>query len=162
MSSVQITPSHLARKAAIYIRQSSLMQVTRHAESTQLQYSLVERAIKLGWPRERVEVIDEDLGNSGVDASARGGFQYLLAEISLARAGLVLSFDASRLARPKTDMRRTISNTVVTTFGRDLATANTEFERVESGRRGRQSQTWARIPEGWRVVSAHVSFMPTT
>ncbi len=69
---------------------------------------------------------------------------------------------ASRLARPKTDMRRTISNTVITTFGRDLATANTEFERVESGRRGRQSQTWARIPEGWRVVSAHVSLMPTT
>jgi len=69
---------------------------------------------------------------------------------------------ASRLTRPKTDMRRTISNTVITTFGRDLATANTEFERVESGRRGRQSQTWARIPEGWRVVSAHVSFMPTT
>jgi len=68
----------------------------------------------------------------------------------------------SRLARPKTDMRRTISNTVITTFGRDLATANTEFDRVESGRRGRQSQTWARMPGGWRVVSAHVSFMPTT
>ena len=67
---------------------------------------------------------------------------------------------ASRLARPQTDMKRTISNTVITTFGRDLATANTEFERVESGRRGRQSQTWARMPEGWRVVSAHVSFMP--
>jgi hypothetical protein len=67
---------------------------------------------------------------------------------------------ASRLARPRTDMKRTISNTVITTFGRDLATANTEFERVESGRRGRQSQTWARMPEGWRVVSAHVSFMP--
>ena len=69
---------------------------------------------------------------------------------------------ASRLARPKTDLKRTISNTVITTFGRDLATANTEFERVESGRRGRQSQTWARMPGGWRVVSAHVSFMPTT
>ena len=68
---------------------------------------------------------------------------------------------ASRLARPKIDMRRTISNTIITTFGRDLATANTEFQRVESGRRGRQSQTWARMPEGWRVVSAHVSFMPT-
>ena len=67
---------------------------------------------------------------------------------------------ASRLARPKIDMRRTISNTIITTFGRDLATANTEFQRVESGRRGRQSQTWARMPEGWRVVSAHVSFMP--
>src|SRR5205807_3237359 len=57
----------------------------------------------LGWPRERVELIDEDLGKSGVDASARGGFQYLLAEISLARAGLVLSFDASRLARNNRD-----------------------------------------------------------
>ena len=68
---------------------------------------------------------------------------------------------ASRLARSKADMTRTISNTVITTFGRDLATANTEFQRVESGRRGRQSQTWARMPEGWRVVSAHVSFMPT-
>ena len=67
---------------------------------------------------------------------------------------------ASRLARPKADMTRTIANTVITTFGRDLATANTEFQRVESGRRGRQSQTWARMPEGWRVVSAHVSFLP--
>ena len=69
---------------------------------------------------------------------------------------------ASRLARPRADLKRMISNTVITTFGRDLATANTEFERVESGRRGRQSQTWARMPGGWRVVSAHVSFMPTT
>jgi hypothetical protein len=69
---------------------------------------------------------------------------------------------ASRLARPKTDMKRRISHTVITTFGRDLATADTEFQREESGRRGRQSQTWARMPEGWRVVSAHVSFMPTT
>jgi len=69
---------------------------------------------------------------------------------------------ASRLARPKADMTRTIANTVITTFGRDLATANTEFQRVESGRRGRQSQTWARMPEGWRVVSAHVSFLPTS
>jgi len=69
---------------------------------------------------------------------------------------------ASRLARPKTDMTRTITNTVITTFGRNLATANTEFQRVGSGKRGRQSQTWARMPEGWRVVSAHVSFMPTS
>jgi DNA invertase Pin-like site-specific DNA recombinase len=81
----------------------SLMQVTRHAESTELQYSLVERAIKLGWPRSRVEVIDEDLGKSGADAFGRGGFQYLLAEMSLARAGLVLSYGASRLARNHRD-----------------------------------------------------------
>jgi hypothetical protein len=68
---------------------------------------------------------------------------------------------ASRLARPKTDLKRVLTNTVITTFGRDMATANTEFQRVESGRRGRQSQTWARVPEGWRVVSAHVSLVPT-
>ncbi len=97
------TTDQRAKMAYVYIRQSSLMQVTRHAESTELQYSLVERAVKLGWPRERVEVIDEDLGKSGADAFARGGFQYLLAEISLARAGLVLSFDASRLARNNRD-----------------------------------------------------------
>ena len=68
---------------------------------------------------------------------------------------------ASRLARPKDDLRRALTKTVITTFGRDLATANTEFQRIESGRRGRQTQTWVRMPEGWRVVSAHVSFMPT-
>jgi len=69
---------------------------------------------------------------------------------------------ASRLARPTSDLRRQLKDTVITTFGRDLATANTEFQRVESARQGRQSQTWARTPEGWRVVSAHVSFMPTS
>src|SRR5438270_601704 len=89
--------------AYVYIRQSTLMQVTRHAESTDLQYSLVERAVALGWPRERVELIDEDLGKSGAQAEARGGFQRLLAEISLASVRLVLSFDASRLARNNHD-----------------------------------------------------------
>jgi hypothetical protein len=69
---------------------------------------------------------------------------------------------ASRLARPTSDLRRELRNTVITTFGRDMGTANTEFRRIESGRQGRQSQTWARTPEGWRVVSAHVSFMPTS
>src|SRR5260221_5674121 len=92
------TTQHRAKMAYVYIRQSSLMQVTRHAESTDLQYSLVERAIALGWPSARVEMIDEDLGKSGAQAEARVGFQRLLAEMSLASAGLVLSFDASRLA----------------------------------------------------------------
>src|SRR2546421_8812982 len=97
------TTAQRAKIAYVSIRQSSLMQVTRHAESTDLQYSLVERAIALGWPRERVELIDEDLGKSGAQAEARGGFQRLLAEMSLARVGLVLSFDASRLARNNHD-----------------------------------------------------------
>src|SRR2546421_2302627 len=97
------TTAQRAKIAYVSIRQSSLMQVTRHAESTDLQYSLVERAIALGWPSERVEIIDEDLGKSGAQAEARGGFQRLLAEISLASVGLVLSFDASRLARNNHD-----------------------------------------------------------
>jgi DNA invertase Pin-like site-specific DNA recombinase len=97
------TTQHRAKMAYVSIRQSSLMQVTRHAESTDLQYALVKRAVSLGWPRERVELIDEDLGKSGAQAEARGGFQRLLAEISLARVGLVLSFDASRLARNNRD-----------------------------------------------------------
>src|SRR4029453_12838120 len=69
---------------------------------------------------------------------------------------------ASRLARPKADLQSVLSNTGITVFGRALPPANTEYRRVESGRHGRQSQTWVRMPEGWRVVSAHVSFMPTT
>jgi len=97
------TTDQRAKMAYVYIRQSSLMQVTRHGESTELQYSLVQRAVALGWPRERVELIDEDLGKSGAHAEIRGGFQRLLAEISLARVGLVLSFDASRLARNNRD-----------------------------------------------------------
>lgn len=97
------TTDQRAKMAYVYIRQSSLMQVTRHGESTEIQYSLVQRAVALGWPRERVELIDEDLGKSGAHAEIRGGFQRLLAEISLARVGLVLSFDASRLARNNRD-----------------------------------------------------------
>lgn len=65
---------------------------------------------------------------------------------------------AFRKARPSQGLERTLRRTVITTFGRDAATANTEFER--GGRIGRQSQTWVRLPEGWRVVAAHVSFLP--
>jgi DNA invertase Pin-like site-specific DNA recombinase len=101
--SVTPTTQHRAKMAYVYIRQSSLMQVTHHSESTDLQYALVERAVQLGWPRERVEIIDEDLGKSGAQAEPRMGFQRLLAEISLARVGLVMSFDASRLARNNRD-----------------------------------------------------------
>jgi hypothetical protein len=65
----------------------------------------------------------------------------------------------SRRARASIDLRRRLMRTVVTTFGRDFATANTEFKREESGREGRQSQTWVRTSEGWKIVSAHVSWL---
>lgn len=66
---------------------------------------------------------------------------------------------AFRSGRPATGLARSLSRTVITTYGTDLATANTEFHRDGSDRVGRQSQTWVRMPEGWRVVSAHVSLM---
>jgi Protein of unknown function (DUF3225) len=64
----------------------------------------------------------------------------------------------SRRARGNIDLRRELKRTVITTFGRDFATANTEFQRLDSGREGRQSQTWMRTGAGWKVVSAHVSW----
>ncbi len=66
---------------------------------------------------------------------------------------------AFRAARPSTGLARALTRTVITTYGRDFATANTEFRRSGSERIGRQSQTWVRMPEGWRVVAAHVSLM---
>lgn len=65
-----------------------------------------------------------------------------------------------RSGRPATDLQRELNNTVITTYGRDFATVNTEFQRKSSGKTGRQSQTWIKTPEGWRVVSAHVSLLP--
>jgi hypothetical protein len=66
---------------------------------------------------------------------------------------------AFRLARPAAGLARTLQHTVITTFGHDFATAMTEFQREGSARSGRQSQTWVRMPEGWRVVAAHVSLL---
>lgn len=99
----KVTTAHQAKLAYVYIRQSSLGQVRQHQESTDLQYRLAERAVALGWPRERVEVIDDDLGKSGVSAEDRQGFQRLLAEIGLGKVGLIVSLDASRLARNNRD-----------------------------------------------------------
>ena len=66
---------------------------------------------------------------------------------------------AFRAARPSVGLARTLSNTVITTYGRDFATAMTEFQREGSAKTGRQSQTWVRFPAGWRVVAAHVSLL---
>lgn len=99
----RLTAAHRAKLAYIYVRQSSVAQVRQHQESTELQYRLVDRAVGLGWPRERVHVIDEDLGKSGTASAERHGFQRLIAEIGLGNAGLVLSLDASRLARNNRD-----------------------------------------------------------
>lgn len=69
------------------------------------------------------------------------------------------AIQAFRTARVGGSPQRALANTVITTFGRDFATANTEFQRLGAPRPGRQSQTWARLAEGWRVVAAHISFL---
>jgi DNA invertase Pin-like site-specific DNA recombinase len=103
LSDERITTAHRAKLAYVYVRQSSPGQVRYHQESTELQYRLVERAALFGWPRERVHVIDDDLGKSGTSSRDRHGFQTLIAEVGLGKAGLVMSLDASRLARNNRD-----------------------------------------------------------
>jgi DNA invertase Pin-like site-specific DNA recombinase len=99
----KIQPQHRQRLAAVHVRQSTLQQVERQQESTRLQYALVERAIALGWSREQVLVIDEDLGRSGASAEDRPGFQRLVAEVGLDHIGIVLGIEISRLARSSRD-----------------------------------------------------------
>ena len=96
MTSDKITPEHLARDAVVYIRQSSPHQVTNNVESKRRQYQLVERGRQLGWSD--VKVIDDDLGRSA-DGIIRPGFERLLARICEGSVGMVLSIEASRLAR---------------------------------------------------------------
>jgi DNA invertase Pin-like site-specific DNA recombinase len=104
----KITPSHLARQAIVYLRQSSAAQVEHNRESTDRQYALADKACELGWPAERVVVIDEDLGLSGSGVAARSGFARLIAEVALARVGLVLGLEVSRLARNNAEWYRLI------------------------------------------------------
>jgi len=99
----KVKASHLKRSAYLYVRQSTLRQVLENTESTQRQYALRQQAVALGWPLDRVIVIDTDLGQSGASAADREGFQRLVTEVSLARAGIVLGLEVSRLARNSMD-----------------------------------------------------------
>jgi DNA invertase Pin-like site-specific DNA recombinase len=109
MSDIQkITSSHLAREAVVYLRQSSSAQVEHNRESTDRQYALARKANELGWPTDRVVVIDEDLGLTGSGAVARSGFARLTAEVALGHVGLVLGLEVSRLARNNADWYRLI------------------------------------------------------
>jgi DNA invertase Pin-like site-specific DNA recombinase len=104
--SQKITPRHLRRQAYLYVRQSTLRQVVENTESTQRQYALRQRAVALGWPIEQVVVIDRDLGQSGASAADREGFQQLVRDVGLGRAGLVMGLEVSRLARNSMDWHR--------------------------------------------------------
>src|SRR5579871_6166878 len=109
MREAKITADHLKRDAYLYIRQSSPRQVTEHNESTQRQYALRSRAIAAGWPIERIRVIDCDLGKSAsIAPAARDGFQQLVSDVALGKAGIVMGLEASRLARKSSEWHRLI------------------------------------------------------
>jgi DNA invertase Pin-like site-specific DNA recombinase len=103
---MKVTPDHLRRNAYLYVRQSTLKQVIHNTESTHRQYDLRGRAIGLGWTTEQIVVIDTDQGQSGASAADRDGFQRLVAEVSMGRAGIVLGLEVSRLARNNADWHR--------------------------------------------------------
>jgi DNA invertase Pin-like site-specific DNA recombinase len=108
MTTAKIHSTHCERIAFVYVRQSTWLQVLENRESTERQYNLRERAIELGWPASRVEVIDEDQGRSGSTTIYRTGFQRLAAEVGLGKVGIVLMLEASRLARNNSDWYRLI------------------------------------------------------
>ena len=102
----KITAEHLGRCAIVYVRQSSAAQVEHNRESTVRQYDLAERAVKFGWRRDQVKVIDEDLGISGSGLAERTGFARMTAEVALGQVGIVLGLEVSRLARNNADWYR--------------------------------------------------------
>jgi DNA invertase Pin-like site-specific DNA recombinase len=110
----KVKASHLKRNAYLYVRQSTLRQVLENTESTQRQYALRQNAAALGWPLERIIVIDTDLGQSGASAADREGFQRLVTEVSLGRAGIVLGLEVSRLARNSMDWHRLLEISALT------------------------------------------------
>ena len=159
----KIQGRHHDRLAIVYVRQSTLRQVEQNQESTRLQYGLVERALQLGWARERVEVIDDDLGRSGSTATHRPGFQRLVAEVGLGHVGLVLGVEMSRLARSCRDWHQLLE--ICALFGTLLADADGVYDpagfndRLLLGLKGTISEAElhvlkARMLEGRRAKAA--------
>ena len=102
----KITADHLNRNAYLYIRQSSLKQVLQNTESTKRQYALRHKIMTLGWPTEQIITIDTDQGQSGATSAGRQGFQKLVSEVGMGKAGMVIGLEVSRLARNSSDWHR--------------------------------------------------------
>jgi DNA invertase Pin-like site-specific DNA recombinase len=110
----KVTACHLGRAAYLYVRQSSLHQVLENTESTERQYALRRRAVALSWPETQIVVIDHDQGQSGASASDRAGFQRLVADVGLGKAGIVMGLEVSRLARNCADWHRLLEISALT------------------------------------------------
>jgi DNA invertase Pin-like site-specific DNA recombinase len=110
----KVKSTHLQRHAYIYVRQSTAAQVEFNRESTDRQYKLAQRAVTLGWAKQQVKVIDEDLAQSGSSAAQRAGFIMMTKEVALGQVGLILSIEVSRVARNNTDWYRLLDLCSVT------------------------------------------------
>lgn len=104
----KIRAEHLQRRACVYVRQSTVFQVTHHRESTERQYNLRQRALAFGWEADAIDIIDDDQGQSATSTEHRLGFQRLAAEVAAHEVGIVLMLEASRLARCGSDWHRLI------------------------------------------------------
>jgi DNA invertase Pin-like site-specific DNA recombinase len=112
---LKVQPEQLERWAYVYVRQSSMAQVLQNQESTRRQYELKQRARQLGWPDERIRVIDQDLGTSASDpGQVRPGFEQLLAEVVIGRVGAIFSVEVSRLARQDSEGHRLVEVAAMT------------------------------------------------
>jgi DNA invertase Pin-like site-specific DNA recombinase len=111
----KIQAEHLARQAYVYVRQSTMAQVSEHQESTRRQYELQQRARQLGWSDARIIIIDQDLGHSAADANhVRPGFEQLLAAVVLGQVGAILGLEISRLARQDSEGHRLVEVAALT------------------------------------------------
>jgi DNA invertase Pin-like site-specific DNA recombinase len=106
MSAEKIGPQHLARKAVLYVRQSSTYQVLHNRESQALQYAMRDRLAQLGWSA--IEVVDEDLGRSAAGGTTRAGFERMVAEVCLGKVGVVAAREVSRFARNSRDWQQLV------------------------------------------------------
>jgi DNA invertase Pin-like site-specific DNA recombinase len=140
----KVQSHHLGRDAYLYIRQSSMKQVMENVESTKRQYALRARATALGWPDERIVVIDSDQGESGASATWREGFRRLVTDVGLGRAGIVMGLEVSRLARNNADWHRlleicALANTLI--LDEDGVYDPTDFnDRLLLGLKGAMSE----------------------
>lgn len=179
LRSSKILDTHLDRLAVVYVRQSDPQQVLNHRESRERQYALADHAAALGWPRDRVLVIDDDQGQSGRTADRRGGFQRLLAEVTMEHVGLILGIEMSRIARNNKDWHNLLEMCAI--FGTILADEDgvydpqdtndrlllglkgtiSEFElvtmrnRLERGRlhKAQRGELFHRVPTGYVKLS---------
>jgi DNA invertase Pin-like site-specific DNA recombinase len=179
LRSAKILDSHLQRLGIVYVRQSTPHQVVHHRESNARQYALVNHVVALGWPRERVLVIDEDQGQSGKSAEQRSGFHRLLAEVSMQHVGLIMGLEMSRLARSSRDWHHLLEMCALfgTILGDEDGIYNpndsndrlllglkgtiSEFElvtmrnRLERGRlnKAQRGEMFQRVPVGYHKIS---------